>query len=99
MFSSYNFSCALQNPKNALEFSNDIIRNEVFPIFFCGKMLFLTNSDFESVKINTSNFIILTFLIGMTMGTQWVQYYSTLPHTHVCKKCMYPSPYPRGQQL
>jgi hypothetical protein len=35
----------------------------------------------------------------MAMGTLWVGYYSVLPHTRVCKKSLYPSPYPRGQQL
>jgi len=31
-----------------------------------------------------------------TMGTQWVGYYSTLSHSHVCKKSSYPSLDPRG---
>jgi len=37
--------------------------------------------------------------VGMAMGTQWAGYYSTHPHTRVCKKYLYPAPYPRGQKL
>ncbi|KEH20860.1 hypothetical protein MTR_8g090360 [Medicago truncatula] len=37
--------------------------------------------------------------VGIAMGIQWAGYYSTHPHTRVCKKYSYSGPYPRGQLL